>query len=105
VRWERKFGGEACGTCGACCREGFDLAPVRRGEAIARLHPDLVQRGAGGWVGVPRPAGRCLALVGAGTTEAPYRCRVYRDRPRACTDLEVAGDACLAARRRAGLSA
>lgn len=104
VRWEPKFGAEECKPCGACCREGFDLAPVRRGERITRLHPELVRRDVGAWVGVPRPGGRCLALVGTGVPDAPYRCRVYEDRPRACAEMEVAGDGCLAARRRVGLS-
>lgn len=104
VRWEPRFGPDECKPCGACCREGFDLAPVRRGEAIARLRPDLVRRDVGGWVGIPRPHGRCLVLVGTGASDAPYRCGVYADRPRACAEMEVAGDACLAARRRVGLS-
>jgi Fe-S-cluster containining protein len=50
---------------------------------------------------LPRPGGHCVALdVGAGG----HRCRVYADRPRACREFAVAGDACLEARRRVGLS-
>lgn len=105
ARWEARFDDGECGHCGACCREGFDLAPVRRGEAIVRLHPSLVHRDAQGRLHLPRPDGRCVALVGIGASDGRYRCRVYADRPRACANLEVAGDACLAARRRVGLSA
>ncbi len=109
VRWEPKFADDECGRCGACCREGFDLAPVRRGEAIARLHPALVGQDVFGRACLPRPDGRCVALVGTGGASGPsaeaYRCRVYADRPRACSELEVSGAACLSARRRVGLSA
>jgi hypothetical protein len=94
-RFEPRLTAHACGACGACCRRGFDLVPVRAREPMARLHAELH---------VPRPGGRCVALVGQGSGEAPYRCSVYADRPRACAQFELAGDACLQARRRVGLS-
>jgi hypothetical protein len=94
---------DACGACGACCRQGFDLVPVRAREAFARLHPSLVCSDAHG-LHVPRPNGRCVALEGEGDASAPYRCRVYAERPRSCAQFEVFGDACLEARRRVGLS-
>lgn len=102
-RFEPRFDAAACGGCGACCREGFDLVPVRAREPMARLHAALCSRDGHG-LHVPRPRGRCAALDGTGATHAPYRCRVYADRPRACADFAVAGDACLQARRRVGLS-
>jgi hypothetical protein len=37
--------------------------------------------------------------------DGSYRCRIYAERPRACAEFEIAGDACLTARRRVGLSA
>jgi hypothetical protein len=101
-RWEPRQG-EPCADCGACCRRGFDLVPVRAREPMARLHPDLVRKDGYG-MHVPRPDGRCVALIGEGGAAAPYRCRVYADRPRACNEFEVFGDACLLARRRVGLS-
>jgi Fe-S-cluster containining protein len=77
--------------------------PVRAREAFARLHPSLVCSDAHG-LHVPRPNGRCVALEGEGDARAPYRCRVYAERPRSCAQFEVFGDACLEARRRVGLS-
>jgi hypothetical protein len=103
VRWEPKLDDSACAPCGACCREGFDLVPVRTREPIRRLHPELVHSDRHGFH-IPRPGGRCLALTGDGECASPYRCRVYETRPRACAEFEVGGDACLSARRRALLS-
>jgi Fe-S-cluster containining protein len=77
--------------------------PVRARDPIRRRHPELVHSDRHG-LHVPRPEGRCLALVGVGDASQPYRCRVYEDRPRACAEFEVAGDACLSARRRVTLS-
>ena len=53
---------------------------------------------------VPRPNGICVGLDGNGEAANPYRCRHYETRPKNCADFEVAGDACLLARRRVGLS-
>ncbi len=101
-RWEPRFTIEDCGGCGACCREGFDLVQVGSRDPFRRLHPDLVQLSSIGYH-VPRPEGRCLALDGDGQ-ERPYRCQHYAERPKSCAQFEVAGDACLVARRRVGLS-
>lgn len=94
---------ENCGTCGACCRQGFDLLLVSPRDPFAKLHPELVQLQNGEQC-VPRPDGLCVALDGNGTPTAPWRCRHYATRPKNCRDFEVAGDACLLARRRVGLS-
>jgi hypothetical protein len=103
-RWERPLRMADCGPCGACCREGFHLVPVEADEPLVRLRPDLLVRDQEGFH-VPRPGGRCRALIGDGKTEAtPHRCSVYTDRPQACRDFPVGGDHCLAARRRVGLS-
>ncbi len=102
-RWEQKFGAEECGTCGACCRQGFDLLSVSARDPFRKLHPELVQLRNGEY-SVPRPGGICVALEGNGTAAAPYRCRHYATRPKNCADFEVAGEACLLARRRVGLS-
>lgn len=103
VRWEPKLDDASCAACGACCREGFDLVPVRVRDPIRRTHPELVHLDRHGHH-IPRPGGRCLALIGSGSQVAPYRCTVYEERPHACAEFEVAGDACLSARRRAVLS-
>jgi hypothetical protein len=102
-RFEKKLGDDACAPCGACCREGFDLVPVRPREPIAKLHPELVHSDRHGLC-LPRPGGRCVALTGEGSGAQPYRCSVYAQRPRACAEFELGGDACLQARRRVGLS-
>jgi hypothetical protein len=102
-RWEPKFEANECGSCGACCREGFDLVAVSKRDSFLKSHSELVELRSGEYV-VPRPGGICVALDGNGREATPYRCRYYDDRPKNCVDLEVAGDNCLLARRRVGLS-
>lgn len=102
-RWEARLSGDDCGVCGACCREGYSCAPVRRGEAVRKLHPGWLETDSDGFCRIPRPGGRCVALVGDGVS-APWRCVDYPARPRACSGLEPSSLACLEARRRAGLS-
>lgn len=102
-RFEQALDADACGRCGACCREAFHVVELRRKERFVRRHPTLVH-GEGDALHLPRPGGRCLALDGDGA-DAAYRCRHYADRPRSCRDFAPGGDACLEARRRLGLSA
>lgn len=101
-RHEPMLDNGSCRGCGACCREGFHLVPVSPRERILRVHPELVTLDAHG-AHLGRPGGSCVALSGDGAKD-PYTCTVYGVRPRACRDFEVAGDACLEARRRVGLS-
>lgn len=103
-RWEWKISIEDCGTCGACCREGFHVVDVAEEDPFREKHPELVQLRGEGEYCVPRPGGVCVALEGDGASGAPYRCRFYEDRPSNCREFEVAGEACLVARRRVGLS-
>jgi len=103
-RFEARFDEHTCGACGACCREGFDRVDVRARDLVRKLHPELVKEDGFGRH-LPRPTGRCVALVGSGEARAPYRCRIYAERPTACSDFAMGGDACLTARRRVGLSA
>ena len=103
-RWEPRFAAEECGLCGACCRGGFDLLTVSDNDPFSNLHPELIQLRDGGESCVPRPDGVCVALEGNGISDNPYRCRHYDTRPQNCADFEVAGAACLLARRRIGLS-
>ena len=102
-RWEQKLAAEDCASCGACCRQGFDLLAVSPRDPFRKLHPELVQLQNGEHI-VPRPSGTCVALDGDGAAASPYCCRHYATRPKNCADFEVAGDACLLARRRVGLS-
>lgn len=101
-RWEKKFDAQECGSCGACCREGFDSVTISAKDPFKKAHPELVQLHRGETI-VPRPDGRCVALDGDGEKES-YRCRHYETRPKNCADFAIGGDACLMARRRVGLS-
>jgi hypothetical protein len=102
VRYEPRLEASDCGACGACCRRGFDRVELRAREAVKRKHLPLVSVDAFGEF-LARPNGLCVALTHS--EAAGYRCTIYADRPRACADFEVGGDACLSARRRVGLSA
>lgn len=102
VRFEPKLDVEACGRCGACCREGFDRVELTARDLVRKRHPELVSVDGFG-AHLARPGGVCVALERADEA-APYRCRVYASRPRACADFPIASDACLVARRRVGLS-
>lgn len=101
VRFEPTLDAESCARCGACCREAFDRVDVRAGDLIRRTRAELVAHDGYG-AHLPRPGGRCVALE---RVDERYLCRVYGERPRACAEFEIAGDACLTARRRVGLSA
>lgn len=103
-RWEPKFGIEDCGSCGACCRQGFNLLTVSPADPFLQMHPELIQLRDDGEHHVPRPDGVCVALAGDGDKENPYRCRHYATRPENCAEFLVGGEACLEARRRVGLS-
>lgn len=107
VRFEPRLDQTSCEVCGACCREGFDRVEIGQREHKAlrseRLRALLVVDGFGPHL--PRPHGRCVALSPDDLPSArSYRCSIYAERPRACADFAVAGDACLTARRRVGLS-
>ncbi len=104
VRFEPKFDAESCARCGACCREAFDRVELRAREHDPKRRPALARLVVVDGFGphLPRPGGPCVALACA---DGRYRCRIYEERPRACADFEIGGDACLTARRRVGLSA
>jgi hypothetical protein len=100
VRYEPRLEAASCAPCGACCREGFDRVEVRARDVVKRKHLPLVSADAFGEF-IARPNGLCVALT---QSEAGYLCTIYAERPRACADFEIGGDACLIARRRVGLS-
>lgn len=102
-RWEQTFSIDDCGSCGACCRQGFEVLAVAEDDPFNDQYPELVELH-GSELRVSRPNGLCVALNGDGNETNPYRCRHYETRPRNCQDFEVGGDACLLARRRVGLS-
>jgi len=103
-RFEPAIDEARCATCGACCREAFHLVPVAPRSRFARRHPDWVVRDDHG-AHVPRPDGLCVALAPANGAAPRYLCSDYDHRPRSCRDFPVAGDQCLLARQRVGLSA
>jgi len=107
-RWEPSLD---CQECGACCRAAYDSVTVTRRDRVIELHPELiVDRGQ--YVELRRSGDRCAALAGgrlAGESDessafVPFRCLIYPDRPKPCRDFENAGEHCLTARRRVGLS-
>ncbi|MFO0749370.1 MAG: YkgJ family cysteine cluster protein [Myxococcota bacterium] len=100
--WEPRLD-DACGDCGACCRQAFHLVPVGPTEPLVSARPDLVVHDPQGHSPyyVPRPGGFCVALV---APRAPFRCGVYEERPQSCRDFAVGSRNCLEARRRVGLS-
>lgn len=93
-----------CASCGACCREAFDLVEVRPREVFAKRHRHLLVLRDDGGFDLTRPGGRCPPLVGDGSREHPYRCSLYEDRPQSCRDFTLGSASCLDARRRVGLS-
>lgn len=100
--WEPLFADRDCAACGACCRTGFDCVEVSREDPVVRRHRHLVTV-AGDVMFLERPGGRCVALT-VEDSEKGFRCRIYAERPEPCASFAIAGDACLEARRRVGLS-
>lgn len=98
--WEPPLTDASCQSCGACCREGYSLAPVEPDEPVATARPDLLVHDAYG-AHLPRPTGACVALDGRA---GAWSCAIYAMRPRACAELPPGSAACLTARRRTGLS-
>jgi hypothetical protein len=96
ARWE---GALDCQACGACCREAFHSVTVGPRDPVRRHHPELVVARAT-YLEIRRDGDRCAALAGDGR----YACTIYDHRPRPCRDFPVAGESCLLARRRVGLS-
>jgi hypothetical protein len=109
VRFEPRLVSASCAGCGACCREGFDRVELSQREHTRRAGAGLLRLVVVDGFGphVPRPDGLCVALDrrAAGLAEPSYSCSIYPERPQACADFAIAGDACLTARRRVGLSA
>jgi hypothetical protein len=101
-RYEAVLAESDCGSCGACCREGFSLVPVLSADPIRSTHPEWVVRDQWG-MHLPRPQGKCVALCGQGNESEPWRCTAYEDRPHHCRAFEVGGAACLEARRRTAM--
>jgi len=100
---EPPLSAEDCFHCGACCRQGFDVVEVAANERFAKRHPQLIEVRNGDRQVVPRPDGRCIALKGSGSSEEPFLCRHYADRPRSCRHFGLGGDACLLARQRCSM--
>lgn len=95
-RWEPTLD---CLTCAACCGPAYDTVELADDEPIVGLKPDLVIRREGR-IELKRIDGRCAALA----AEAPHTCAIYANRPRTCSGFDLAGEHCLTARRRVGLS-
>lgn len=89
-----------CTTCGACCRDAFDVVEIPTDDEFAILHPELVHVTPFGKLSVNRRDERCACLQVDG---GRYTCSHYRVRPQTCRDVEVGGAACHWARERVGL--
>jgi hypothetical protein len=106
-RWEPALD---CLECGACCRAAYDCVVVSPRDPVRKKHPQLVVV-RGPYLEMQREGDRCAQLNGgakghgAGEPQfEPYTCKIYDDRPRTCRDFQNAGEHCLTARRRVGLS-
>lgn len=97
-RWEPELD---CRQCGACCRGAYDLVIVPPRDPVLAAHPELIDGGRD-FHALRRAGDRCAALEGGDAT--PFACAIYEERPRPCRDFEIAGEHCLTARRRVGLS-
>jgi Fe-S-cluster containining protein len=115
-RWEAALD---CLECGACCRAAYDCVVVSPRDPVRKKHPELVVV-RGPYLEMQRDGDRCAQLKGGALERAlpgeaageaagekgfaPYTCRIYEDRPKTCRDFQNAGEHCLTARRRVGLS-
>jgi Fe-S-cluster containining protein len=95
-----------CATCGACCRDAFDVVAVDPTDPMGD-HADLTRTHLDGWRSMARVPGscggtQCAALRGS-AIDGPWRCTIYDDRPIPCRTLEVGSTDCLQARQALGL--
>lgn len=90
-----------CQACGACCRAAYHSVTVDPDDPVIALHPALIVR-RDGYIEIERRGDRCGALTGS--IECGFACTIYGDRPQPCREFETAGEHCLTARRRVGLS-
>lgn len=120
---ERFEGPLDCLTCGACCREAYDVVAVSLRDPALQHHRKLMVVYEGR-AEMRREHGRCVALRGGQPLTvplpgqdperpepplyqpggAPFTCAIYEERPRTCRDFARGGEHCLTARRRVGLS-
>jgi Fe-S-cluster containining protein len=95
-----------CRTCGACCRDAFDVVAIEPTDPMA-AHPKLTRTHLDGWRSMARVPGSCggtqCGALGGDGVEAPWRCTIYDDRPKPCRELLVGSADCLEARDALGL--
>jgi hypothetical protein len=89
-----------CLECGACCREAYHAVEVSRRDPFRRTHAHLLTT-VDGRLNIKRCGPNCINLNADG---GPFTCAVYSDRPKTCRDFEQAGENCLIARKRLGLT-
>jgi len=93
-----------CGTCGACCRDAFDVVAIEPSDPMGG-HATVTRAHLDGWRSMARVPGscggtQCAALGGDGP---PWRCTIYEDRPQPCRELQMGSRDCLGARDALGL--
>lgn len=89
-----------CQDCGACCREAYHSVTISDGDLVGTRHPALVVHRES-YTELRRQDGHCVALE---NDAGRFTCTIYQDRPTCCREFENAGEHCLTARRRVGLS-
>ncbi len=89
-----------CKHCGACCRSAYHSVTISEGDAIKTRHPGLLVH-RDHYTEVRREGDHCAALE---ERDNQFLCTIYDDRPTCCRDFENAGQNCITARRRLGLS-
>ena len=97
-RFERELD---CQTCGACCRAAYDSVTVEREDPVIARHGELMVVRAT-YTELRREGDRCAALLGS--IARGFTCSIYTERPQPCRDFELAGEHCIVARRRVGLT-
>lgn len=93
-----------CQSCAACCKEAYDVVPIRRRDLVLQQAPEWVETTSSGWSMKRDLATSCCAALQHNPDASPsYACKVYDLRPQTCHDVVPGEDACLFARIRLGL--
>ena len=89
-----------CLRCGACCREAYHAVEVGPRDPFVKKQKDRLVR-VDGRFNIIRKDGICGCLAPA---DGCWPCTVYEDRPKTCRDFEPAGNNCIDARVRLGIT-
>lgn len=90
-----------CQSCAACCRDFFELVPIRKTDTILKKAPFLIQKQDNRFF-MRREHKKCVALEHLNSQS--HHCSIYQDRPQTCQDFTQGSQACLLARQKTGIS-